>query len=110
MGRDKSVLLLFIGYVWVTTLAGLAIHPYKSVRGMVQEEKRRILLPVLLTPTMVIIVMLFVGRVGSYFFNVGEVRREILAFMLGSLSVGLFVWQVMMGYLVYRFSRIGEGS
>lgn len=105
MGR-RGTLALFVGYVWVTTLAGLVIHPYKSVRGMVREEKRRILMPVLLSPTLVIVFMLFIGRVGSYFFNVGGVKREILALFLGAVSVGLFLWQVMMGYLVYRFSRV----
>lgn len=95
----------FVSYVWVTTLAGLAIHPYQSVRRMVMERERRILLPVALSPTFALIVFFVVGRVGSYVVDVGGGWRELMALLLGWVLIGLLLWQALILVLVWRFWR-----
>lgn len=106
MVRKKGAFALFIGYVWITTLAGLAIHPYKSIRGMVGDNPRRILLPVVLTPAVSILIMLVVGRLGSYVFDVNGLKREVMSLLLGIVSLSFFMWQILMIYLVFRFSKV----
>jgi len=96
-------LVLWIGYVWVTTLAGLAIHPYKSVRRMVLREQ--VLLPVVLSPGLGLVGLFLVGRVGSFFLNIGGGEREGLALILGSTLLGLLMWQGLLLALVVRFWR-----
>lgn len=98
-------LVAFISYVWMTTLAGLAIHPYQSVRRMIMERERRILLPVALSPTFALIVFFVVGRACSYVIDVGGSWRELIAFSLGWVFIGLLLWQVLILILVFRFVR-----
>jgi hypothetical protein len=90
-------------YVWMTTLAGLAIHPYKSVRRMVLGDK--ILLPVTLSPLIGLIGLFILGRVGSLVFNLGPMGKELVALILGSTLIGLLLWQGLLLALVYRFWR-----
>jgi len=97
-------MLLFISYVWVTTLAGLAIHPYKSVKRMVFSE--RILLPVTLSPAIGIVVLLAVGRLGSYVLDLTGIWREGMGFLLGTTLVGLLMWQGLLLALIVRFWRV----
>lgn len=96
-------LVLWVTYVWTTTLAGLAIHPYQSVKRMVFSKQ--ILLPVILSPVLGLIGLFVVGRVGSYFFTPGEIYREIIALVLGSTLIGLLLWQGLLLALVGRFWR-----
>ena len=94
---------MWVGYVWAKTLAGLAIHPYQSVRRMVFGEK--ILLPVVLSPFFALTIFFVVGRVGSYLMNLGGIYREGMALLLGSTLIGLLMWQGLLLALVYRFWR-----
>lgn len=99
----KSVLILLMSYVWGTTLAGLAIHPYQSIRRIVLTK--RVLLPVTLSPFIGLISLFVVGRVGSYFFTLGSLGRELIALFLGSTLIGLLMWQGLLLMLVLRFWR-----
>ncbi|EKD80231.1 MAG: hypothetical protein ACD_40C00169G0001 [uncultured bacterium] len=99
-----KALVVWMSYVWVTTLAGLAIHPYQSVRRMVLNKP--ILLPVAASPILGLLGLFFVGRVGSYFFTLGPVGRELVALVLGSTLIGLLLWQGLLLALVYRFRRL----
>lgn len=94
---------MWIGYIWGTTLAGLAIHPYQSIRRIVLS--RRVLLPVTLSPLIGLIGLFVVGRVGSYVFNLGTLGREIMALFLGSILIGLLLWQALILLLIVRFWR-----
>jgi hypothetical protein len=96
--------VLWVSYVWMTTLAGLAIHPYKSVKRMVLGET--VLLPVTLSPIMGLVGLFIVGRVGSAIFTLGPLGREIMALVLGSTLVGLFLWQGLLLVLIGRFWRV----
>lgn len=96
-------LLLWVSYVWATTLAGLAIHPYQSVKRMVLDKP--VLLPVILSPVLGLIALFVVGRVGSYVFNLGPIGREIMALVLGSTLIGLLLWQGLLLALMWRFGR-----
>jgi hypothetical protein len=98
-----KALALWIAYVWSTTLAGLAIHPYQSVKRMVLNKP--ILLPVALSPVIGLVGLFVVGRVGSYIFTLGPLGREIMALMLGSTLIGLILWQGLLLALVVRFWR-----
>lgn len=96
-------MIMWIGYVWAKTLAGLAIHPYQSVRRMVFGDQ--ILLPVVLSPVFGLIVLFVIGRVGSYVMTLHGMWREGMALILGSIFLGLFMWQILLVALVYRFWR-----
>lgn len=102
-GGGMATFVIWAGYVWMTTLAGLAIHPYKSVKRMVFGEQ--ILLPVIMSPVMGLAGLFVVGRVGSYVLNVGGLYREVMALFLGSTLIGLLMWQTLLVALVYRFWR-----
>ena len=96
-------ILLWMTYVWATTLAGLAIHPYQSIKRMVLNKP--ILLPVSLSPVIGLIVLFVFGRVGSYVFTLGPIGRELMAMVLGSTLIGLLLWQGLLLALVIRFWR-----
>ncbi len=95
---------VWVSYLWMTTLAGLAIHPYKSVRRMVLGEA--VLLPVTLSPVIGLVALFVVGRVGSAIFTLGNLGRELMALVLGSTLIGLLLWQGLLLVLVYRFWRV----
>lgn len=98
-----KAMALWMSYVWSVTLAGLAIHPYQSVRRMVLDKP--ILLPVVMSPLLGLLGLFFVGRVGSFVFTLGPVGREIMAMVLGSTLIGLLLWQGLLVMLVVRFWR-----
>ena len=98
-----KTMIAYISYVWMTTLAGLAIHPYKSVKKMVLKE--RVLLPVVMSPVMGLVGLFVVGRVGSYAMNLTGLMREGMAMMLGVILIGLLMWQGLLVALVVRFWR-----
>ena len=93
----------WMGYVWSVTLAGLAIHPYQSVRRMVMSKP--ILLPVTLSPVLGLIGLFVVGRMGSFVFTLGNLGREMMALVLGSTLIGLLFWQSLLFFLIVRFWR-----
>lgn len=96
-------LLVWMAYVWATTLAGLMIHPYQSIKRMVLDKP--ILLPVAMSPVIGLMGLFLVGRMGSYIFTLGEKGREIISFILGSTLIGLLMWQGLLIFLVVRFWR-----
>ena len=93
----------WVTYVWSVTLAGLAIHPYQSVKRMVLNKP--ILLPVALSPVIGLICLFVAGRMGSFVFTLGPVGRELVALVLGSTLIGLLLWQGLLLALVVRFWR-----
>lgn len=101
--KSPGVMGVWIAYVWSVTLAGLAIHPYQSVRRMVMDKP--ILLPVALSPILGLVGLFIVGRVGSYIFTLGFYGREIMSLMLGSTLIGLLLWQGLLMFLIVRFWR-----
>ena len=96
-------IVLWMTYVWATTLDGLAMHPYQSIKRMVLNKP--ILLPVFLSPVIGLIGLFVVGRVGSYIFTLGVIGRELMAMMLGATLIGLLLWQGLLLALVIRFWR-----
>ena len=103
MKSQTRTMLAWVAYVWATTLAGLAIHPYQSVKRMVMANN--ILLPVTLSPILGLVGLFIVGRVGSYAFTLGFWGREIMAAVLGSTLIGLLLWQGLLLALIFRFWR-----
>ncbi len=97
---------VWMGYVWMKTLAGLAIHPYRSVKRMVLDEGERVLLPVVLSPLVFLVGLMVVGRFGSRLFELEGMMREVVAGVLGVSLIGLGLWQGLMVALVWRFWRI----
>jgi hypothetical protein len=93
----------WVAYVWATTVAGLAIHPYQSVKRMVIGDK--VLLPTTLSPVIGLVGLFVVGRVFSYVFTLGTIGRELVALVLGSTLIGLLLWQGLLLALVVRFWR-----
>lgn len=101
----RSVIMLFAGYVFAVTLAGLALHPYRSVRRMVFDKDKKILLPVSIGPSVALAGFFVIGRVGSYFLDFSGLYRELMAALLGWMLIGLLLWQGLILVLVYRFFR-----
>jgi len=101
--KHWSAIGIWITYVWSVTLAGLAIHPYQSVKRMVLNKP--VLLPVTLSPLIGLVGLFVVGRVGSFVFTLGYLGREITALVLGSTLIGLLLWQGLLIFLVLRFWR-----
>lgn len=99
-----KTLVLWMTYVWSVTLAGLAIHPYQSVKRMVLGKS--ILLPVTLSPVFGLVGLFVAGRVLSYVFTLGPLGRELVALVLGSTLIGLLLWQGLLIALVVRFWRV----
>lgn len=102
--KKWSAMGAWIAYIWSITLAGLAIHPYQSIRRMVIDKP--ILLPVTLSPIIGLLGLFFLGRVGSYIFTLGVWGRELMALMLGSTLIGLLLWQALIMILIIRFWRV----
>jgi hypothetical protein len=102
--KNWAAMGAWITYVWSVTLAGLAIHPYQSVRRMVID--RPLLLPVTMSPIMGLLGLFVVGRVGSFVFTLGPLGREIMSLILGSTLIGLLLWQGLLIVLVFRFWRV----
>ena len=96
-------LLMWMAYVWSVTLAGLAVHPYQSIRRMVLDKP--ILLPVALSPVIGLVALFVLGRIGSYAFTLGSIGREMMSLVLGSTLIGLLLWQGLLLVLVVRFWR-----
>ena len=96
---------MWLGYVWLKTMAGLAIHPYKSIKRMVLYKSERVLLPVGLSPTILLVGLMVVGRMGSYVFELSGWEREVMAGILGVSLIGLLLWQGLVLGLVWRFWR-----
>lgn len=107
MKNKYRTMLAWGGYVWGTTLAGLAIHPYQSIKRMVLGDK--ILLPVTLSPLFGLLGLFVAGRMGSYVFTLGPWGREVMALFLGSTLIGLLMWQGLLLALVWRFWLAARG-
>ncbi len=103
--KTGGVVGVWLGYVWLKTMAGLAIHPYKSIKRMVWYRSERVLLPVGLSPTILLVGLMVVGRIGSYAFELGGWEREAVAGILGVSLIGLLLWQGLVLGLVWRFWR-----
>lgn len=101
--NEWATMGMWVAYVWGTTLAGLAVHPYKSVKKMILSD--RVLLPVVLSPALGLVTLFVVGRLGSGVFELQGYVREIVAFLLGTTLIGLVMWQGLLLALVYRFWR-----
>lgn len=101
--KRLGVMGAWVTYVWTVTLAGLAIHPYQSVRRMVLDKP--ILLPVAMSPVIGLVGLFVLGRVGSLVFTLGIVGRELMSLVLGSTLIGLLLWQGLLLFLILRFWR-----
>ena len=82
---------------------GLAMHPYRTVRGV---ARKRWEWPLVLLPGGLLIASLVVGRLGARFMDVPEWGRVEVAVTLATVAGGLLMWQFVVGYLWWRFSRI----
>lgn len=98
--------LVWGSYVWATTMAGLAVHPYKSIKMMVLRD--HVLLPVALSPLIGLIAISVIGRVGSRVMNLSGLPRELVAGILGVSLIGLLLWQALIAVLIWRFGRVSK--
>jgi len=98
--KRKSILVLFIAYIWSKTLLGLAISPYKSVREL---TRNKVLIPVAFSPLIGLGILFAVGRIGSILFELDGFQRGILGFALSSSLISLLLWQSLLLYLLISF-------
>jgi len=96
----KTTLFIFITYVWTKVLLGLVIHPYKSVR---EVSRNKILLPVVLSPLYALTGLFVIGRFGSFLFDVGGFKRDLVALMLSTGLLSILLWQGLLLYLLLSF-------
>src|SRR3972149_9847897 len=96
----KSTFLVFVTYVWLKTLLGLVIRPYKEVRGVTRHH---ILFPVVLSPLYGLAALFIVGRIGSFLFETQGLIREVMALTLSTGLISILLWQLLLLYLLANF-------
>jgi hypothetical protein len=96
----KSVLLIFIAYVWTKTLLGLAISPYKSVR---EVTRHKVLVPVVFSPLIGLFILFILGRMGSFVFELEGLERNGMAILLSTGLIAVLLWQGLLLYLLGSF-------
>jgi len=96
----KSILFIFIAYVWSKTLLGLAISPYKSVR---EVTRHKVLIPVVFSPLIGLFILFILGRMGSYVFELEGVKRSLMAITLSIGLIAVLLWQGLLLYLLLSF-------
>lgn len=104
-------MILSLGYWFSSRSQGLLVHPYVTMREIVRQHFLRPLtvLPVVIW-IMSWIVALLMGRLGLW---LGLNQEDwtipvgrVLVFGWLWLTVFLSIWQVVLGYLYVRFTRI----
>lgn len=96
----KSTFLVFVTYVWLKTLLGLVIRPYKEVRGVTRHH---ILFPVVLSPLYGLVALFVAGRIGSFLFETHGLVRDTMALILSSGLISILLWQLLLLYLLGSF-------
>lgn len=96
----KSTFLVFVTYVWLKTLLGLVIHPYKEVR---EVTRHHILFPVVLSPLYGLAALFVAGRIGSFLFETQGLVREVMALILSAGLISILLWQLLLLYLLTSF-------
>lgn len=97
----KKIVLLTT-YLWTTTLAGLALHPYRSAQKIIGKK---ILLPVAIFPLVGLIGFFIIGRILAWLIDVNGFNRELIAGILGTTLIGLLLWQALILVLLFRFRK-----
>lgn len=103
--------ILSWGYWFSSRSQGLLIHPYITMREITREHFLRplVLLPFVLW-MMSWLVAILLGRVGLWFhlessaWTIPVGRALVLLWVWGSWFV--LIWQVLLGYLFFRFSGL----
>jgi hypothetical protein len=93
----KSTFIIFVTYIWAKTLLGLTIRPIVTAR---QVARRPILLPVVFTPFIGLFMLFIFGRIGAYLIDVYELKRELIAMILGTALISITLWQALLVYLL----------
>jgi|OM-RGC.v1.029461956 hypothetical protein len=108
----KSTSVLSLGYWFSAYSVGLLVHPYKSVRDVLRNRPFRWLL---VAPFVYVILLWLVAAVGV---RVGGALLQLLtggtpqvliylfAFLFWWCLIFLLLWQVLLGYLGWRFRGV----
>ena len=99
------LLMLVVMYQVGRVTLGLAVHPYRTMREVARDKWEW---PLMLVPAGLLIGSLIMGRIGAGLVEVPEVWRNKLALILVTVTVGLLVWQGVVGYLGWRFWSAGK--
>lgn len=99
------LLMLVVMYQVGRVSLGLAVHPYRTMRQVARDKWEW---PLALVPAGLLLTSLIMGRVGAKLVEVPEMWRNKLALMLVTGTVGLLVWQGVVGYLGLRFWLAGK--
>jgi len=109
----KRILVLSLGYWFSAYTLGLLLHPYKTVREL---SRRPAFAQMVWAPGVIWLmawVVALVGvRLGGGLLRLGGMETAPawlvggLAFIFWWLSVFLGLWQVMVGYLWWRFTSV----
>lgn len=106
------MVMLSLGYWFSAYTLGMLLHPYKTVRELSQ---RQVLGPMVLAPMVIWGVFWMIAMVGLRFgwvilslLGLEATPRfiNILAFLWWWLTMFLFMWQIMVGYLWVRFRLV----
>lgn len=103
----KSTFLIFVTYIWLKTLLGLVIHPYKSVR---EVTRHHVLFPVVLSPFYGLVALFVAGRIGSFLFETQGLTREAMALILSAGLISILAWQLLLLYLLINFLLALQGD
>lgn len=113
--QPKHRLVFSLSYWFGAHSLGLLLHPYTSIRKLVRDEFYR---PLVYLPTVCLIFWWGLGMIIARFNVLATLRLSLLARAIEAISFkqvafsfiflwGVFFllfWQVVLGYLFYRFS------
>ncbi len=96
----KRTLFAFTTYIWTKTLLGLTFTPFVSVREVI---RRPVLFPVIFSPFLGIILLLIFGRIAALFIATEGMERIVIAMILSSAVISIFLWQILLVYLLLTY-------
>jgi len=92
--------IIYIAYVWTKILLGLGVNPYKFVKETIN---RPVLLPVIISPLLGLIILLFAGALSSKVIIVYGVQRGLVGAILSTVLISIILWQALILYLLLNF-------
>jgi len=96
----KSVLTLYISYIWIKTVIGFTFHPYKSV---LETMRHPVIFPVIFSPCLGIFCLFIMAKIGSILIVTYGRQRELIAVFLSTALLSILFWQALLIYFLASF-------
>ncbi|MFC1653713.1 hypothetical protein ACFL1M_02600 [Patescibacteria group bacterium] len=109
---SKKTAVLSLGYWFSAITLGMLQHPYKTMREVVRKKSLRMsfLAPIVWISLLWVmsVLSIFLGRVflSLLSIEIGEVVFLVLEFLFWWGFLFLVLWQILVGYLYFRFRSV----